>query len=177
MGAEAVGDVEARVRALFAAVGVVPVAEVHGAVRGVDSAAAARGLPAAAGGKALVMKLEGLGPCVVALRGDRALDGPSLRRALGVGRYRFARPEELAAWTGCAPGAVPPFGPGVFPGVALVADESLRGGGLLAFTPGVAERSLRVDAGDWARAVAAAGPVVWAALSRPREGSGGAQGS
>jgi len=164
------GDVEARVRAVLAAVGVAPGVRAHGPVVGVESAAAARGLPAAAGGKALVMKLEGRGPCVVALRGDRALDGPSLRRSLGVGRYRFARPDELAAWTGCAPGTVPPFGPGVFPGVALVADESLRGGGVLAFTPGVADRSFLVDAADWAAAVGAAGPVVWAALSRPLGG-------
>ena len=53
------------------------------------------------------------------LKADNAL----LRAILGTRKLRFATPEELAALTGCAPGAVPPFG-NLF-GLPVLVDEGL----------------------------------------------------
>ena len=120
----------------------------HDEALNAEQAAAARGTPLSMGGKSLLMKLDGIGMAVVAIPGDARLSGALLRRGLGVARYRFARPEELAATLGLPPGAVPPFGRPVFP-LPLFVDARLAAGPQLVFALGSRRRSARVATADY----------------------------
>ncbi len=138
----------------------------HEAVQSTPHAAALRGLTTAHAAKCLVMKL-GRAFAVVTFPAHRRLDNRALRQAAGVGKLRFARREELWDSTGLVTGCVPPFGPPVLP-FPLWVDQALvdRCAGpdrRLAFTPGLLDRSILVDVGDW---LATARGTV-AAVSQP----------
>jgi len=81
----------------------------HAPVRTSEEAARARGTPLEAGAKALVVRAdERFVHCV--LPAHLKADNARLRGLVGTRKLRFATPEELQTLTGCAPGAVPPFG-------------------------------------------------------------------
>ena len=81
----------------------------HAPVFTSEEAARVRGTTPEAGAKTLVVRAEGRYAHLV-LPGNRRVDNARLRAVLGTRKLRFATAEELEMLTGCAPGAVPPFG-------------------------------------------------------------------
>lgn len=81
----------------------------HEAVYTSEEAARVRGVPLASGAKALIVKMDDAFAHFV-LPASRKFDSATARRALGVRRSRFARPDEVLQITGLKPGAIPPFG-------------------------------------------------------------------
>jgi prolyl-tRNA editing enzyme YbaK/EbsC (Cys-tRNA(Pro) deacylase) len=120
----------------------------HVATHTAEDAARARGTSIQEGGKALVMKVKGMGFVVLALRGSDVLDNKLFRRHLGVQRFRFASRDELMALTGLVPGCVPPLGRPVFD-LPLFVDAALADSPRLAFTTGFHTRSIRMSTADW----------------------------
>ena len=109
-----------------------------------------RGEPMGSGAKALLLKTDDLFRLFV-LPGDRRLDSASVKRQLGLGRLRFASPEELFAQTGLIPGAVPPFGPPILP-FELIADTGIgQTYPNVAFNAGSVTDSIIMSAADWDR--------------------------
>ena len=105
----------------------------HAPVRTSEEAARVRGTPLEAGAKALVVRADDrFVHCV--LPAHLKADNARLRALLGTRRLRFATPEELQSLTGCAPGAVPPFG-NLF-GLPVVVDETLCRNERVAFNAG-----------------------------------------
>jgi Ala-tRNA(Pro) deacylase len=105
----------------------------HAPVHTSEEAARARGTRLEEGAKALVVRAEDRYLHLVLpahLKADNAL----LRALLGTRKLRFATPEELSALTGCAPGAVPPFG-NLF-GLPVLVDEELCRNERVAFNAG-----------------------------------------
>jgi len=145
-----------RLRALLDGAGRPHVVLEHAPATTAREAAAARGTPLAIGGKSVLMKAENLGFVVLVVGSDRRIDGPLLRRALRVQRYRFASAEELAALTGLAPGEVPPFGRPLFD-VGLLCGEDIAARPEIAFAAASRTQSIRMQTLDW---LAVARPVV-----------------
>lgn len=123
----------------------------HPAATSAEQAAALRGTDLSIGGKAIVMKLDKRGFCVLALRGSDSIDNRAFRKHLGVRRYRFATRDELAELTGLVPGCIPPFGRPIFD-LPLFADAALLANARIAFTPGTHDASLVMALADWQRA-------------------------
>lgn len=120
----------------------------HEPVRTSEDAARVRGTPLEAGAKALVVRAdERFVHCVLPahLRADNAL----LRGLVGTRKLRFATPEELQALTGCAPGAVPPFG-NLF-GLPVLVDEALCRNERVAFNAGSNAVSITMRCDDMVR--------------------------
>jgi Ala-tRNA(Pro) deacylase len=124
----------------------------HAPVRTSEEAARVRGTPLEDGAKALVVRAEERYVHVV-LPAHRRADNAALRAILGTRKLRFATPEELAGLTGCAPGAVPPFG-NLF-GLPVLVDEELAGRERIAFNAGSTTVSITMRAGDFVRLSAA----------------------
>jgi Ala-tRNA(Pro) deacylase len=120
----------------------------HAPVFTSEEAARVRGTPPEAGAKALVLRTDGATVQVV-LPGNRRLDNARLRSVLGTRTVRFSTPEELLAMTGCAPGAVPPFG-NLF-GLPVLVDEALTRRDRIAFNAGSNSVSIVMDAADFVR--------------------------
>lgn len=120
----------------------------HAEATSAREAGAARGTPLAIGGKSIVMKLGALGLCVLVVGSDRRIDGARLRRSLGVQRYRFATPSELAELTGLSPGEVPPFGRPLFDAPLYVGSD-LVARPEIAFAAASRTRSIRMRTEDW----------------------------
>ena len=120
----------------------------HAPVTTSADAARVRGTPPEAGAKALVVLTEDR-PVHAVLPGDRRLDNARLRALLGTRTLRFASPEELLALTGCAPGAVPPFG-NLF-GLPVLVDEVLAARDDIAFNAGSTAVSIVMRAADFVR--------------------------
>jgi len=113
-------------------------------------AARARGEPIGCGAKALLLKTDDRFRLFV-LPADRKLDSARVKRQLGLGRLRFASPEELLALTGLVPGSVPPFGEPILP-FELLADTAI--GSVyphVAFNAGSLTDSIIMAAADWER--------------------------
>lgn len=108
-------------------------------------AARMRGTPLEAGAKALVL-LAADRPVQIVVPAHRRLDSARARALVGSRTLRFATPDELLALTGCAPGAVPPFG-NLF-GLPVLADEALARREELAFNAGSTSVSLLMRAAD-----------------------------
>jgi len=120
----------------------------HAPVRTSEEAARVRGTPLEAGAKALVVRAdERFVHCVLPahLKADNAL----LRGLVGTRKLRFATPEELQTLTGCAPGAVPPFG-NLF-GLPVLVDEALCRNERVAFNAGSNAVSITMRAEDLVR--------------------------
>ena len=100
----------------------------HAPTRTSEESAAARGATLASGAKAMLM-LAGKGDeaVICVLSAARRLDWKKLKQRVRKG-LRLATEEEVWAWTGCVPGAVPPFGSVFAPRPAqTVMDVSIRG--------------------------------------------------
>lgn len=128
----------------------------HAPVQSTPHAAELRGLTTAHAAKCLVLKV-GKKMGVFTFPAHRRMDNRAFRAAAGVGKLRFARPEELWERTGLVRGCVPPFGAPVLPmplwidaALAARVDHADR---RLAFTPGLLDRSILMDVGDWLAAV------------------------
>jgi len=120
----------------------------HAPVRTSEEAARVRGTPLEAGAKALVVRAdERFVHCVLPahLRADNA----RLRALLGTRKLRFATPDELMTLTGCAPGAVPPFG-NLF-GLPVLVDEALCRHERVAFNAGSNTVSITMRCDDLVR--------------------------
>lgn len=120
----------------------------HAPVFTSEEASRVRGTPIEAGAKALVLQAEDRVVHVV-LPGHRRVDNARLRAILGTRTLRFASAEELLALTGCAPGAVPPFG-NLF-GLPVFADAELAARDLIAFNAGSNAVSIVMRAADFVR--------------------------
>src|SRR5215813_5037055 len=120
----------------------------HAPVRTSEEAARVRGTPPEAGAKALVVRAEDR-PVHCVLPGNLRVDNGRLRGILGVRTLRFATPAELLELTGCAPGAVPPFG-NLF-GLPVLVDELLLEREDIAFNAGSNSVSIVMRAADFAR--------------------------
>lgn len=138
----------------------------HSPIRGAEDAAAIRGTPLEIGGKSLLFKVSGTDRFViVVISGARRTHNPSLRRALGAPRYRFATRDELLALTGLSPGCVPPFGRPVFD-VDLLVDAATAEQDQIAFSLADPTRSVIMATTDW---LAVARPDAIVPLSQPPE--------
>ena len=73
-----------------------------------EAAAKAAGVDSAQIVKSLVFVCDGR-PVVAMIPGDRRADREKIARAVGAGKARVAKPEEVVAATGFAPGGVAPF--------------------------------------------------------------------
>ncbi|HET7342185.1 MAG TPA: YbaK/EbsC family protein [Methylomirabilota bacterium] len=116
----------------------------HAPVRTSEEAARVRGTPLEIGAKALVVRADDrFVHCV--LPASLKADNARLRALLGTRKLRFATPEELERLTGCAPGAVPPFG-NLF-GLPVLVDAALCRNERVAFNAGsnAASISMRCD--------------------------------
>ena len=92
-------------------------------VKTIVEIAAFTGLPETSQIKSLVMMAD-QGPVMVLLRGDHHLSEPKLQSLLGTGDLRPATPEEIRQHFSADAGSLGPVGVG---GVAILADEALRG--------------------------------------------------
>src|SRR4030095_17025886 len=109
-------------------------------------AAQVRGTPPESGAKALVL-LAADAPVHVVLPGSRRGDDACDRALLRTRTPRVATPEELLTLTGCAPGAVPPFG-NLF-GLPVLVDEALAAREEIAFNAGSNDVSMVVATADF----------------------------
>jgi len=123
----------------------------HPPISTAEEASAVRGTPLEIAAKCIVFKLDGVFALFV-MRASDAMRSRHLRRQLGVSRTRFASRDELLELTGCAPGAVPPFGRPVLD-LDLYVDEALLQNDEVVFTPGRRDRSLVLAVEDWRRLV------------------------
>lgn len=120
----------------------------HAPVRTSAEAAAVRGTRLEDGAKALVVRAEDRYVHLV-LPASLKADNSMLRTLLGTRKLRFATAEELLELTGCAPGAVPPFG-NLFDLPVLI-DEALTAREHIAFNAGSNEVSITMRADDLVR--------------------------
>jgi len=125
----------------------------HEPTRTSEEASRVRGEPLAIGGKVLVIK-AGSGQdarfAVMVLSAPRRLDSVASRKALGVGKSRFATREELNELTGLVPGSVPPFGEPILP-LPLYVDESIFSNERIAFNAGSLTDSIIMSTADYRR--------------------------
>lgn len=120
----------------------------HEPVRTSEEAARVRGTRLEDGAKALVVRAaDRYVHCV--LPAHRRADNAALRAILGTRTLRFATPEELLELTGCAPGAVPPFG-NLFD-LPVFVDEELAARERIAFNAGSNSVSITMRAADFVR--------------------------
>jgi len=120
----------------------------HAPVRTSAEAAQVRGTPLEAGAKALVVRADDrFVHCV--LPAHLKADNARLRAILGTRTLRFATPDELQRLTGCAPGAVPPFG-NLF-GLPVLVDEALTRTARVAFNAGSNTVSVTMRGDDLVR--------------------------
>lgn len=115
----------------------------HGPTRTSMEAAEARGEPLAIGGKALVIRVDGVFRLFV-LSAARKLDNRAIKGRFGTHDTRFATPEELGEMAGLVPGCVPPFGRPILP-VDLFLDSSILANDRIAFNAGMLTVSMILD--------------------------------
>lgn len=124
----------------------------HPPARTSEEAADVRGTRLEQGAKALVVRAEDrFVHCV--LPAHRRADNAALRAIVGTRKLRFATPEELAALTGCVPGAVPPFG-NLF-GLPVLVDEALCANERVVFNAGSRGVSVTMRSDDLVRVAGA----------------------
>jgi Ala-tRNA(Pro) deacylase len=122
-----------------------------------EDSARARGEELRVGGKALLVKVDGVYRLFV-LSADRKLDSAAVKRHFSARKTRFATPEELADLTGLVPGSVPPFGEPVLP-FPLYVDPSVFANERIAFNAGSLTDSIVMQVSDYGRLAA---PKVFA---------------
>jgi Ala-tRNA(Pro) deacylase len=129
----------------------------HEPTRTSEDSAKARSEELRVGGKALLIKVDGVFRLFV-LSADRKLDSAAIKRHFAARKTRFATPEELADLTGLVPGSVPPFGQPLLP-FPLYVDPSVFTNDRIAFNAGSLTDSIVMSAEDYRRLAA---PEVFA---------------
>jgi Ala-tRNA(Pro) deacylase len=124
--------------------------EEHEPVYTSEQAATISGTELEQGAKALLFKAKSEFVLAV-LPGHKKVDFKKLKNLLGIKDLRFATPEEVISVMGCEIGACYPFGNLI--GVRMIVDQSLSSNQLIAFNPGVHDRSIILNYEDYARAV------------------------
>jgi prolyl-tRNA editing enzyme YbaK/EbsC (Cys-tRNA(Pro) deacylase) len=121
----------------------------HEPTRTSEDSARARGEPLSVGGKALLIRVDGI-PRLFVLSAGRKLDSAAVKRYFGALKTRFATAEELAELTGLVPGSVPPFGQPVLP-FPLYVDPSVFANERIAFNAGSLTDSIIMSVTDYRR--------------------------
>ena len=148
-------DVHGRVIDFIAASGLPHRQLAHPACRTSAESAAARagaGAPGSVGAKALVVK-TGAGFAMLVLPGDARLASDVVRGIIG--KFRFARPEEVETVTdGLRPGMIPPFAAPVFEAIpTLIVDERIGREPLIGFNSAHLERSVVMTGANYMQLV------------------------
>ncbi len=102
-------------------------------------AARIRGLGLKNGAKSLLLKVNG-DFIMFVLPGNEKLDSKKLKNITGSKKIRFASPQEVEEITGTQIGAVYPFGE--IAGVPMFVDQKLAENEIIAFNPGVHDKSI-----------------------------------
>ena len=121
----------------------------HEATLTSEDSARVRGEDIRIGGKALLLKV-GESFRLFVLSAALRVDSRAIRTHFGVRKTRFAGAAELMELTGLVPGAVPPFGPPIFP-FDLYIDESILENERIAFNAGLLTDSVFMAVEDYAR--------------------------
>jgi Ala-tRNA(Pro) deacylase len=114
-----------------------------------EQAANIRGLGLKNGAKSLLLKVEEDFMMFV-LPGDRKLDTKKIKDLTGAKKIRFATPVEVEEVTGTQIGAVYPFG--VIAEVEMYVDQTLAENEVIAFNPGVHDKSIIMSFADYQKA-------------------------
>jgi Ala-tRNA(Pro) deacylase len=122
---------------------------VHPPTRTSADAAAVRGVSMRIGGKSLLLK-AGDRFVLVVISAALQVHSRALRRALHVGKLRFATCDELHERTGLVPGCVPPFGTPILP-LPLYVDQSVLANERIAFNCGLLTESVIMSIADYRR--------------------------
>lgn len=122
----------------------------HGHVVSVEDANRETGIDPKEGAKALVLKAgDKFVLCVV--RGTNKLDYKKVREILGTRKLRFATPEEVIDVMGVEIGACYPFGE--IAGIEMLVDETLSENKKITFSPGVHDKHIYMEWGEYEKAV------------------------
>src|ERR1700691_5675318 len=140
-----------KIRSWLTAEGV-PFREVHHEpTRTSEDSARARGEELRVGGKALLIKVDGVFRLFI-LSADRKLDSTAIKQRFAAKKTRFATSEELLELTGLVPGSVPPFGQPILP-FPLFVDPSVFEHERIAFNAGSLTDSMILAVSDYRRLV------------------------
>src|SRR5580704_7716395 len=138
-----------KIRSWLTAEGV-PFREVHHEpTRTSEDSARARGEELRVGGKALLIKVDGVFRLFI-LSADRKLDSTAIKQRFAAKKTRFATPEELMELIGLVPGSVPPFGQPIL-SVPLFVDPSVFENERVAFNAGSLTDSIVMAVDDYRR--------------------------
>ena len=126
---------------------------------------AAAGAPDAVGAKAILCKLTCIETeefATFVIPGPYRLDNALVKMAVpGLKKFRFATADEMLRICGVLPGCMPPFGPGVFPGVSrLFVDANLLTQELLGFNAAMFEHSIVLAGSEYRKAVSSSATIV-----------------
>lgn len=121
----------------------------HEPTRTSEESARVRGEELRNGGKAILLKVDGVFRFFV-LSAARRLDSSKVKQHFGVKRLRFATREELLELTGLEPGSIPPFGSPIFD-MELFVDPSITENERIAFNAGSLTDSIIMNVKDYLR--------------------------
>lgn len=121
----------------------------HEPTRTSEESARVRGEELRNGGKAILLKVDGVFRLFV-LSAARRLDSSKVKQHFGVKRLRFATREELLELTGLEPGSIPPFGSPIFD-MELFVDSSITENERIAFNAGSLTDSIIMNVKDYLR--------------------------
>jgi len=121
----------------------------HEPTRTSEESARVRGEELRNGGKAILLKVDGVFRLFV-LSAARRLDSSKVKQHFGVKRLRFATRAELLELTGLEPGSIPPFGSPIFD-MELFVDSSITENERIAFNAGSLTDSIIMDVEDYVR--------------------------
>jgi Ala-tRNA(Pro) deacylase len=115
-----------------------------------EEAARVRGLNPEMGAKSLLLRADDQFVLAV-LPGDKKLNTKKLKEILKAKNIRFANPEEVEEKMFCQIGACYPFGNLI--DLPMYVDPSLGENEIIAFSPGVHNRSIKIKWADYQRSV------------------------
>ncbi|MCK4923943.1 MAG: hypothetical protein KAS61_03160 [Spirochaetes bacterium] len=121
----------------------------HEPTRTSEESARVRGEELRNGGKAILLKVDGVFRLFV-LSAARRLDSSKVKQHFGVKRLRFATRAELLELTGLEPGSIPPFGSPIFD-MELFVDSSITENERIAFNAGSLTDSIIMNVKDYLR--------------------------
>lgn len=121
----------------------------HEPTRTSEESARVRGEELRNGGKAILLKVDGVFRFFV-LSAARRLDSSKVKQHFGVKRLRFATRAELLELTGLEPGSIPPFGSPIFD-MELFVDSSITENERIAFNAGSLTDSIIMNVKDYLR--------------------------
>ena len=121
----------------------------HEPTRTSEESARVRGEELRNGGKAILLKVDGVFRLFV-LSAARRLDSSKVKQHFGVKRLRFATRAELLELTGLEPGSIPPFGSPIFD-MELFVDSSITENERIAFNAGSLTDSIIMKVKDYVR--------------------------